>query len=240
MPEGLAAYQHSHRSEQQEQALLLTLCDVVKRVVAHLALQTDHVMDKDDMEQIGLMALLETIRRYPTLDETELRHLVPARIRGAILDELRRLDWRSRQQRQRAHQLRDTQRELMKQLGRAATESELSEALSITLPEVRARLLDAEAEHQDSLETLQEERASIPGLNVDGLPIERERLREALINVLSTFKERDQAVISFYYAHEMSFKEIALVFDLTEARVCQIHKKVLAALSRRLADWQLA
>ena len=101
-----------------EQKWLLQYLPLVKRIVSQLALQANQVLDREDMEQIGLMGLLECLRRYGTPDE-QFGRFAALRIRGAILDELRRQDWRPRQVRQQTHKIRDAIRQLARQLGRA-------------------------------------------------------------------------------------------------------------------------
>ncbi len=152
---GLAAYQQSQQAglHGQEQRLLIRFADVVKRVVNHMSVQAGVVMSLDDMEQIGLIALLETLRRYPGEPDEVVRRLAAPRIRGAILDELRRLDWRSRRSRQKSHELKDAERTLGKQLGRVPTEPELAEAMGIGLDEIRQRQLDYEAAQPRSFES---------------------------------------------------------------------------------------
>ncbi|AMG32145.2 FliA/WhiG family RNA polymerase sigma factor [Grimontia hollisae] len=237
---GLHAYQqHQVGSKIREKRLLMQLSGLVKRVVNHLAIQADVVMNRDDMEQIGLMALLETIRRYPEEDEGGLKKLAVPRIRGALLDEMRRLDWRSRQLRQKTHQLCEKEREVAKTLGRAPTDPELAQAMEMSVSDVRQLRLDYEAERPHSFESMQEDNIAIPGLAVYCDHIEKEKLAVALKAALATLTEREQIVLSFYFEHEMSMKEIALVLDLTEARICQIQKKALATLNQKLSDWQL-
>ncbi|MGF1769176.1 FliA/WhiG family RNA polymerase sigma factor [Enterovibrio makurazakiensis] len=239
---GLEAYQQHNQvsNKAREQRLLTQLAGVVKRVVSHLSIQANTVMSTEDMEQIGLMALLDTVRRYPDEDETALRKLASSRVRGAILDELRRLDWRPRQLRQKTHQLRDHEKAVAKALGRVPTELELAHAVGVSVSEVRQLKLAHEAESPQSFESMQEDNAAFPDLAVYCEKVEKEKMRQSLKAALATLTQREQIVMSFYFEHEMSLKEIALVFDLTEARISQIQKKALTTLQQKLADWTLA
>jgi len=107
-----------------EQRWLMQYLPLVKRIVRQLSLQANQVLDREDMEQIGMMGLLEGLRRYGEPDE-QFGRFAALRIRGAILDELRRQDWRPRQVRQQAHKVRDAIRELGRQLGHPPTEEEI-------------------------------------------------------------------------------------------------------------------
>ncbi len=198
---------------------------LVKRIVRQLASQADAVLDREDMEQIGLMALLESLRRYGQLDERFIG-FASLRIRGAILDELRRLDWRPRTVRQDAHRLRDGVRALTRRLGREPTDAEAMTALGMDDAAWQAYLLADNAETLASFDALLEKQdapghGSVPG------PEQALLLRRSLEQALVVLDEREQQVIQLYYEYELSLKEIALVLDLTEARICQINRKAL-------------
>ncbi|WP_064601655.1 FliA/WhiG family RNA polymerase sigma factor [Photobacterium sp. J15] len=238
--QGLQAYQQSHQLGQKarEQRLVAKYAGLVKRVVKHLTAQVTTVMSLEDMEQIGLMALLDVIRRYPDEEDAALERLAVQRIRGAVLDELRRMDWRSRRSRQNSYELKDIERQLSRQLGRQPTEQEMAEEMGIELTEVQQRRLDSQAENLGSVESLQEDGEQFFGLSFQCNTYERGQLKKAMASALARLPEREQVILSFYYEHEMNLKEIALVFELTEARVSQIHKKALKSLNSMLADWR--
>ncbi|MCW8330680.1 FliA/WhiG family RNA polymerase sigma factor [Photobacterium sp. SDRW27] len=238
--QGLHAYQQNRQPVQKarETRLVNHFAGLVKRVVRHLAGQVTTVMSSEDMEQIGLVALLDIIRRYPDEDDAALERLAAQRVRGAILDELRRMDWRSRRSRQNGHELRDTERQLSRQLGRVPTDQELAVEMGIDLGDVQRRRLDSQAENLGSLEALQDDGEQFFGLSFQCNTYERAQLKQAMAKALSRLPEREQVILSFYYEHEMNLKEIALVFELTEARVSQIHKKALKSLNSMLTDWR--
>jgi len=190
-------------------------------------------IDRDDMEQIGLIGLLEALRRYGTPDET-FGSYASLRIRGAILDELRRQDWRPRAVRQQSHKLRDAVRALTRKLGHEPSEQEIMTGLSLTSEQYQAYQLDENAELIASFdEVLQESvgQDSAPG------PEEQLIVRRSLEQALRSLDEREQRVVQMYYEFELSYKEIAAVLDLTDARVCQLNK---AALNKMKAVLQAA
>jgi len=207
-----------------EQRQLLAYTPLVKRIVRQLHAQASATMEREDMAQIGLMGLLEALRRYGPPDE-KFGAFAALRVRGAILDELRRQDWRPRAVRQESHRLRDAVREVTRRIGREPTEAELTRALGITAREYQAFQLAQNAEETASFDELVQELSSLPC--DQRTPEEQVLLRRSLEQALRALDEREQRVIQLYYEHELSLKEIAAVLDLTEARVCQINKAAL-------------
>jgi len=216
-----------------EQKHLLAYAPLVKRIVRQLNSQIAGAIDRDDMEQIGLMGLLEALRRYGEPDAA-FGSYASLRIRGAILDELRRQDWRPRAVRQQSHKLRDAVRALTRKLGREPSEPEIMGALGLTPEAYQAYLLDENAETIGSFdEALQDT------MGGDSAPSPEEQLlvRRSLEQALRGLDEREQRVVQMYYEFELSYKEIAAVLDLTDARVCQLNK---AALNKMKAVLQNA
>lgn len=208
---------------QQESHYLQAYLPLVRKVVRQLAPQCNCIIDRQDMEQTALMGLLNAIRRYGLPDEGFAGYAVH-RIRGAILDELRALDWRPRQLRQKYHQMKDLIRETRKKLGHEPEWSELAvEGIS----------------HEDYLEYQQlegaETLASLDELlngEGQGIPLAGRELEDQFVtqqmlqHALSLLSEKEQLILSMYYQHEMNLKEIALVLGLTEARICQLNKQI--------------
>jgi len=208
-----------------EQQTLRDYAPLVKRVVRQLASQASAVMDREDMEQIGLMSLLQALRRYGSAPDQGFGAFASMRVRGAILDELRRQDWRPRSVRQDCHRQRDALRALTRRLGRQPSEAEILRELELT-PEAYLALQQAEvAEEMASFDELLGELSRVPS---DARSPESQLvLTRSLAQALSRLDEREQKVIQLYYEFDASLKEIAAVLDLTEARVSQINKAAL-------------
>ncbi|SCK17549.1 FliA/WhiG family RNA polymerase sigma factor [Vogesella sp. LIG4] len=212
------------------------LCDyapLVKRVVRQLSSQVGGAMDREDMEQIGLMGLLDALRRYGGVPDERFGAYAGLRVRGAILDELRRQDWRPRTVRQEAHRSRDALRELSRKLGREPNEAEASAALGMDVAAYQEYLLAENAETLASFDELMHDEAlQQVGGSVEAQYMDRRSLEQALL----ALDAREQRVIQLYYEFELSLKEIAAVLELTEARVCQINKAALKKMRAVLAD----
>ncbi|HEY4367430.1 MAG TPA: FliA/WhiG family RNA polymerase sigma factor [Steroidobacteraceae bacterium] len=208
-----------------EQRYLLAYAPLVKRVVRQLASQAGSAVDRDDMLQIGLVGLLDALRRYGVPDE-KFGTYATMRVRGAILDELRRQDWRPRAVRQESHRLRDGVRDLTRSLGREPTQAEIQQALGVTAQAYREHQLAQNAEQLASFDELLHE---LEGQQADRRqsPETQLLLRRSIEEALIRLDEREQRVVQLYYEFDLSLKEIAAVLELTEARVCQINKSAL-------------
>ncbi|BAL95313.1 FliA/WhiG family RNA polymerase sigma factor [Rubrivivax gelatinosus] len=207
-----------------EQRLLLAHAAIVKRVVRQLHAQVGGVMGREDMEQVGLMGLLEALRRYGPPDE-RFPAFAAARVRGAVLDELRRQDWRPRSVRQESHRVRDGVRELRRRLGREPSDGEVAAALGMTLQALQEAQRAENAEELASFDELVAEMAEIP--SDQRSPEDAYVARRSLEQALRSLDEREQRVVQLYYEFDLGLREIAAVLGLTEARVCQINKGAL-------------
>ncbi|WP_421327994.1 lateral flagellar system RNA polymerase sigma factor LafS [Aeromonas veronii] len=214
-----------------EQAILTRYLPLVKRAACHLRSQVSACFDQEDMEQVGMMGLLEAWRRYGSEPDAQFESYAFKRIRGAMLDELRRLDWRPRQLRQQVHGHNQVQRELHNRLGRAPSEQELAAALDCSVDEVRQLSYASQAEALQSLEEWLENGGKAPTTESDDVD-----MAMTISKVLATLDKREQLLLALYYQQELNMKEIALVLGLTESRVCQLHKQCVLQLKQRLVD----
>jgi RNA polymerase sigma factor FliA len=212
---------------------MMSNLSLVKRVVKHLRSQVGTVVDEEDLLQIGLMGLLEAIRRYGDCGDGYFEGYAFKRVRGAILDELRRQDWRPRQVRQQANQLNQTVRDLTRKLGREPSERELSSEMGVSTEKVYelevASLVDQFASLEDLLARGDYQEAV-------SSEIEQFQRKRTLRQALSRLNKREQILLMLYYQKELNMKEIALALDLTESRVCQLHKSAISELRKNL-EW---
>lgn len=211
----------------QESHYLQAYLPLVRKVVRQLAPQCSCVMEREDMQQIALIGLLDALRRYGKPDEG-FGGYAGQRIRGAVLDALRRLDWRPRQLRQKFYQIKDLIRERRKALGREPEPAEL-EADGVSTAEYQHYLALEGADTLESLDALLNDR---PG----DLPLQGRRLEDQIVTqhmlsrALQTLSAKEQQILYLYYQQDMNLKEIAQVLALTEARICQLNKKIAEKL----------
>nr|WP_205746478.1 FliA/WhiG family RNA polymerase sigma factor [Dyella soli] len=207
---------------------MLKYVPLVRRIVRGLTSQVSATMERCDMEQIGLMGLLEALRRYGEPDNG-FGVYATMRIRGAILDDLRRQDWLPRAKRQAVHRFRSVERELRIRLGREPTRDDVCVAMEIT-PEAYERLIQ-----DDNAQTF----ASIDDIVTDVLdgmqgPEDGVADLQLVRLALSILTERERQVIGLYYQHDLNQSEIAKVLDLTPARICQISRRALHKMRHHL------
>lgn len=215
----------------EEQQHLVAYAPLVKRIVRQLNSQVSGAIDRDDMEQIGLMGLLEALRRYGVPDQS-FGSYASLRIRGAILDELRRQDWRPRAVRQDSHRQRDALRALTRSLGREPNEQEAAAALGLSAEQYQQYLLAESAEEMLSFDEILQE--AVGAENHTPGPEDGYMVRRSLEQALGKLNEKEQRVIQMIYEFELSYKEIAAVLDLSDARVCQLNKSALAKMKTAL------
>lgn len=221
----------------EEQAHVLRLMPVIARIVRSLAPQTGVAIAQEDMTQIALIAALDAVRRYGPPDERFTAYAA-TRIRGAVLDELRRLDWRPRTLRQASHRRRDAERELTRSLGRAPTREELSAHAGMDDATLEAAEM---AEHAESIASFDQLLAD-GGLAANEALVERRSpeylvsTRQSLTRALDALDEREQRVVQLYYEFDMNLEEIGEVLGLTRARICQIHQAALGKMKVAMQD----
>ncbi|MBS1190275.1 MAG: lafS [Rhodocyclaceae bacterium] len=214
----------------EEQRQLVAHAPLVKRIVRQLNAQVTATMSREDMEQIGLLGLLDALRRYGPPDD-KFPSYAALRVRGAILDELRRQDWRPRTVRQESHRLRDAVRELTRRLGHEPSEAEIMAALDLTVDDYQEFQLADSAEEFASFDELVTELTNLPSDRAT--PEAQFIARRTIEQAVGRLDEREQRVVQLYYEFELGLKEIAAVLGLTEARVCQINKGAL----RKMKDF---
>lgn len=216
-------------SSVNEGEILRQYLPLVKRIVNQLRPHCTATVGIDDMEQLGLMGLLEASRRYGEMDEN-FPIFASRRIRGSILDELRRRDWRPRQLRQQAHDLMNKVKLLTKKLAREPSEKEILSELGISSDEYHRTLAISQAEELQSLDTLIQESGEAYSPEVEDEGTQQMIDHNMIVFALGKLPEREQVILSLYYLKELSLKEIAMVVGLTEARVCQLHKSAVKNL----------
>lgn len=214
-------------SDLSEHQILEKYAYLVKRAIRHLKAQVSSTFDEKDFYQVGMMGLIESVRRYGMIDEG-FANFASKRIRGSILDELRRQDWRPRSLRQASHQLYKKEGELSSKLGREPSEKELAEYTGISVDKVREL-------HEVLASQATESFDDWLGDSLSGKDESAEAdLQISMAKIFDTISERERLVVHLYYYEGLNMKEIALALDLTEPRVSQIHKSILKTIKEKL------
>ncbi len=216
---------------------------LVDIVVARMVTQVPAFMNRDDMRSAGMEGLFNAANRFDAGKNIQFKTFAEHRIRGAIFDEMRKLDWFSRGMREKQGQIAATIKELELKLGRDPEEQEIAEAMELSLEEYQIMLgevshlgcvslnqtFDATQEGATFLDTIADSRDTDPGSRLDN-----HQVTEKIAEVLESLKEKERLVISLYYYEELTQKEIAEVMSLSEGRVSQLHSQALIKLKNKI------
>ena len=193
-------------------------------------------VDLDDLIHAGIMGLFDAAEKYDPDKKVAFQSYAKHRVKGAILDSLRELDWASRDLRKRHKQIENTTRELATRLGRLPTENEMADSMGVDLDRWRRMTMELTTVGLYSATPRGEDGPLVPEFpdhntaQPDRL-CAREQLRSALGQAMQTLPERYRKVVWLYYTNEMTMKEIGDVLGVNESRVSQIHKVALERMA---------
>lgn len=221
-----------------QQELLEQYLPLVKRHALNLKTRLPPSIDLDDLIQAGSIGLLDAITRYDNSQGTTFGTFVVHRIRGAMIDELRTRDWAPRSVRRNARLLENTLTSLEQRLGRSASEREVAAAMGLSLAEYHQLLCDTNGSQMLPIDLVSEElldTSEAQGRNPFNELLE-DRNRGRLIRAIDTLPERERLLMALYHQEKLNMREIGLVLDISESRVCQLHSQAIARLRSKLAD----
>jgi RNA polymerase sigma factor for flagellar operon FliA len=217
---------------------------LVRRIAYHLMGRLPPSVDVGDLIQSGMIGLLEAARNFATDRSASFETYAGIRIRGAMLDELRRTDWTPRSVHRKTREVAEVVRQIEMETGADAEDAEVMRRLGITAEEYHQVLADAASARLLSL-TAPDDGDGGAALDVIDQAnlgpqdnIEQSGMRQALIEAITGLPEREQLVMSLYYEQELNLKEIGAVLGVTESRVCQIHGQAIIRLRSRMSDWR--
>ena len=229
-------YSHVARTgHTSHESLVADNVDLVKRIAQHLAARLPASVELDDLLQSGMVGLLEAAGNFDPSKGASFETYAGIRIRGAMLDDIRRQDWTPRSVHHKYRQVTEAIAAIERETGRAAESTEIAERLGIAIDEYHKILTDSAGSRLFSLEeTLDEPTAARqPPASEEARPedeLERLQFGERLADAIGKLPEREQLVLSLYYERELNLKEIGAVLGVTESRVCQIHGQALLRL----------
>lgn len=226
------------KDQKQRDALVMTHAPMVRRVALHMVDRLEGNLDPDDLIQSGLLGLLEAASRYCAMDSIPFEAYALPRIRGAMVDSLRRNDWCSRELRRQQRHIRSVYQSLTRTLERPPTDTEMAEAAAMDINEYHRVHASLESASLTSLDALLEKGESLlPSQgDITARAVFRHDMQTVLADALRQLPEREQMIIQLYYHEELNQKEIAQVLDLTEARISQLRNKAVKSLRRKLME----
>jgi len=222
--------------------LVMRHAALVKRLAYHLIARLPSSVAVDDLIQAGMIGLLDAARQYDERQGASFETYASIRVRGAMLDELRRNDWAPKSVHRRARDVAEAVRSVEAATGRDATDQEVARAMGISLDEYHQILHDASTSKMINFEDI--------GLDEGGLgdisgedpsaplrQVQDERFTASLAQAIAELPERERLVMSLYYDEELNLKEIGLVLKVSESRISQILSQAHLRLRARLREW---
>jgi RNA polymerase sigma factor for flagellar operon FliA len=247
-PQELWQRYHRRAEADVENALVEKYLPLVAAVMGRLAMTLPDHVDQDDLYSVGLVGLLQALRNFDPTCGTSFETYARVRVRGAMLDELRRMDWVPRTIHEKARKVKNMMSQLEQQLRKTPTEAQMAKAMGITPKEYEALLnevrpaafvcLDAAGAAEDSDGGALHE--VIADLTEDS-PVEQVSQRELKAVIFERLKElpaMQRKVLALYYVEDMHLREIAEVFGLTESRICQIHSQAILSIRAYLQRFE--
>jgi RNA polymerase sigma factor FliA len=226
--------------------LILTYAPLVKYVAGRLGSGLPAHVDEGDLVSYGLLGLIGAIERYDPARDIKFETYAISRIKGAIIDELRALDWVPRSVRSRAREIERAIAELEAKLGTAPTDEQIAAKIGISVDELEESLTDisrssiaaldelwsvsGEGDQVSLMDTIEDTQGVRPQEALD-----ETEMREALADAIARLPEREKLVVTLYYYEELTLREIGEVLGVTESRVSQLHTKAILRLKARLS-----
>ena len=220
---------------------------LVKYVAGKIAIGMPHNVEFDDLVGFGVFGLFDAIEKFDPGKHVKFKTYAVTRIRGAIFDELRSIDWVPRSIRQKTREVEETVRTLEAKLGRSATDEEIADAMDMTVEDFQALILKISStsilslndvwytgEDDDQI-SIVESVESPTSLNPDAI-VEREEIKRVIIEAINELPEKEKKVLVLYYYEDLTLKEIGHVLGVTESRISQLHTKAIMRLRAKLTS----
>ncbi len=230
----------SNGSEQNE--VIVRHASLVKRIAYHLIGRLPASVQVDDLIQAGMIGLLEAARNYDASQGASFETYAGIRVRGAMLDEIRKGDWVPRSVHRKAREMAKAVREIEHKHGRDARDHEVAEAMELDLNAYYKVLQDVSGHRVLSFEDVGVDEDAMSSLAADKSTnpdqgLLKEDFKRCLAEGISGLPERERLVLTLYYDEELNLREIGAVIGVSESRVSQIHSQALIRLKARMANW---
>lgn len=226
---------------QEKDQIILQHCPLVKFMALRLVSRLPNNVQTDDLFNAGIIGLIDAIEKYDPTQGIQFETYAKIRIRGAMLDEIRSMDWVPRSLRQKGHSLEKACSTLEQKLGRNPTDEEIAQELQISIDDYYVLLDEVKGisimpeDIQDAIQENKSLRLTAPESDEPFLNMHRSELKDHLTAAIKTLPEKEQLVLSLYYYEELTMKEIGAVMGYTESRISQIHTKAVLRLRTKLS-----
>ncbi len=230
-------------SDSHRELIIKEFAHIVKAMAHRLAYRLPAYMDAEDLVSVGIIGLMDAMDKYDPGREAKFKTYAEFRIRGAMLDEIRSMDWIPRSVHERVSLLQRTHILLMNRLGRPPTDEEVAAEMKLTPAELDDFLVRSRGAVLVSLDDINSHEPDGPKIldmladthHPDPLAIIlSDRERERVADAIQQLPEKERLVLTLYYYEELTMKEIGRILKVTESRVCQIHTKAVLHLKGTL------
>lgn len=236
-------YQKNKTPEIREQ-LILEYAPLVKLVAGRLSMYLGYNVEYDDLVSYGIFGLIDAIDKFDMSKDVKFETYASLRIRGSILDQIRRMDWIPRTVRQRQKKIDEAMREIEMETGKTATDEQIAERLGVSDEEYTDWQSQLKVTNVVSLNDFVEQ-GTEPAMDAKtnshfAQPedvVEEEELKKVLAETLNMLTERERMVITLYYYEDLTLKEISKVLEVSESRVSQLHTKALNKMKTKMGNY---
>ncbi len=229
-----------NRTPELREKIILEYAGLVKIVAGRLSIYLGYNVEYEDLVSYGTFGLIDAIDKFDFDKGVKFETYASVRIRGAILDQIRKMDWIPRTLRQKQKKIDSAYKKIELETGRPATDEEIAKELEISVDELDDWQSQAKSSNLISLDEYMDQgetKVDIPNSEEFSQPdkiVEQQALKEILVNALELLTEKEKKVIVLYYYEELTLKEISSVLEVTESRVSQLHTKALQKLRTKL------
>ena len=234
------------RSSAVREKIILEYAPLVKMVAGRLSMYLGYNVEYEDLVSYGIFGLIDAIDKFDALKDVKFETYASLRIRGAILDQIRKMDWIPRTIRQKQKKIDTAIREIEARCGRSATDEEIAQNLGISNEEYVDWQSQMKITNVISLNEFLEQGSEIPNDNnfnrkaqfdEPEAVIERDELKRILAGALELLTEKERKVIVLYYYEDLTLKEISSILEVSESRTSQLHTRALQKMKSKLGNY---
>ena len=233
-----------HKTPQLREQIILEYAPLVKLVAGRLSMYLGYNVEYEDLVSYGIFGLIDAIDKFDMGKEVKFETYASLRIRGTILDQIRKMDWIPRTVRQKQKRIDEAIKSIEMRTGKNATDEEIAEALGISDDELLNWQSQLKVTNVVSLNEYLEQ-GSEPVMDAHKNShfkqpeekVQEDELKQMLDETLETLTEKERKVILFYYYEELTLKEISNILEVSESRVSQLHTKALLKMRKKLGSY---
>ena len=233
-----------NKSPELREKIIIEYAPLVKLVAGRLSMYLGYNVEYEDLVSYGIFGLIDAIDKYDFNKNVKFETYASLRIRGAILDQIRKMDWIPRSVRQKQKKIESAMSKLETEYGRDATDEEIARELDISTEELDTWNGQAKVSNIVSLEDFIEQGSEIKmdashnsQFEQPERVVEKAELARMLEKALDTLTEKEKSVVLFYYYEDLSLKEISRVLEVSESRVSQLHTKAIQKMKKHLGGY---